>query len=174
MRLGALLWVLVPVVSGCVAGAYQGVRELDAGTAAEEAPDDCGTPSEDGGVPCLTGAEDPCLALVERSCEPSCQDAPGCAAAELTQRWEPDACAAALEDAQTFPTCTASPCDTLVERTCGGLEPTPECVDSPGCSPSQVLRQRATDPAASSGEIADAVAACAQALEDAVVFSACP
>ena len=174
MRLAFLAWFLVPVVSGCLAGAYEGLGDLDAGTTAEEAPDDCGVALEDGGNPCPRGVEDPCLALVERSCEPSCQDAPACAAAELTQSYEPDSCAAALEDAQTFPTCTASPCDTLVERTCGGLEPTSGCVDSPGCAPSQVLRQRATDPAAESAEIADAVAACAQVLEDATVFSACP
>lgn len=172
VRLHYLAFGLLAVVTGCTAGALESVRDFDAGS--QEVANDCAADGGDGGIPCLAGESDPCAALVARTCEPSCQDSPACAAAELTRDYEPDSCQAALDDPLTFPTCTASPCETLVERTCGGSEPTPTCADSPGCPPSLVLRGRATDAAASSEEIADALAACEQALEDATVFAACP
>lgn len=121
----------------------------------------------------MEGVEDPCGALVSRSCEPSCQESAACLAAELTRDYRPDECAAGLDNELTFPTCTASPCETLVERTCGASEPTASCADSPGCPPSLVLRARATDADATSDELADATGACEQALEDAVVFAPC-
>lgn len=170
-RTGLLALLLLAVV-GCTAGALDSVRDFDGGTPAV-APEDCGTPI-DGGTPCAEVAGDPCAALVARTCDPSCQDAPACAAAQLTRDYEPDSCQAALDNQLTFPTCSASPCDTLVARTCGGEEPTAGCADAPGCPPALILRERSTDASASSAEIADAVAACEQALEDATVFAPCP
>ncbi|OGQ24598.1 MAG: hypothetical protein A2138_02670 [Deltaproteobacteria bacterium RBG_16_71_12] len=163
---------MLTFVAGCAAGYYPSVNDLDAGPE-QESVNDCG-PGDGGDLPCATlDGVDPCAALVARSCEPSCHQAAACVAAELTRDYRPEECQVALDNQLTFPTCTASPCQTLVERTCGADEPTADCADNPGCQPSLVLRGRATDPAASSDEIADAVAACQQALEDAVVFAPC-
>ncbi len=166
-----LVWSSLALVAGCAVADYPSMLAGDAGPEQESA--DCGPVGDGGDVPCPMGATDPCAALVARSCEPSCHEAAACVAAELTRDFRPEECQAALDNQLTFPTCTASPCQTLVERTCGADEPTAECADNPGCQPSLVLRGRATDPAASSDEIADAVAACQQALEDAVVFAPC-
>lgn len=159
-------------VMGCTTGSYPTDVDVDGGQPREVA-NDC-VPAVDGGEPlCASGAEDACAALVARTCEPACQEAAACVAAELTREFRPEECQAALDNELTFPACAVSPCQTLVERTCGGDEPTAVCVDNPGCQPAIVLRERATDPDAASGDIADAVAACQQALEDAVVFAPC-
>ncbi|MBM4279247.1 MAG: hypothetical protein FJ137_00315 [Deltaproteobacteria bacterium] len=115
---------------------------------------------------------DVCPALLARTCG-GCAESAACAAATLLARYEPDGCAAALADEQTYPACTLSSCATLMKRVCGGAPPTAACVDNPGCGPAQVLSQRATDPAAATDAIAAAEASCAAALTDAAVFAAC-
>ncbi len=173
MRLTSCACWLLLVVIGCAAGDYlPNVVDLDAGPELASA-EDCGPGSDAGDTPCPRGFDDPCAALVVRTCEPACHEAAACLAAELTREYQPEQCQAGLDNELTFPACSVSPCQTLVERTCGGDEPTAACVDNPGCQPSLVLRERATDAASSSADIADAVAACQQALEDAVVFAPC-
>ncbi|MBI1949154.1 MAG: hypothetical protein HYS27_25925 [Deltaproteobacteria bacterium] len=172
MSFRLLAWSSLAVVAGCTAADYPSMLAGDGGPEQENVAD-CGPTGDGGDLPCPMGADDPCAALVARSCEPSCQEAAACVAAELTRDYRPEQCQAGLDNQLTFPACTASPCQTLVERTCGADEPTASCADNPGCQPSLVLRERATDPTASGEDIADAVAACQQALEDAVVFAPC-
>lgn len=175
VRSRLLAWWSFALVAGCTAGDYSYNPEALSGDGGpEQEAVDCGPGGDGGDGPCaLAGDLEPCAALVARSCEPSCQEAAACVAAVLTRDYRPEQCQAGLDNQLTFPACTASPCQTLVERTCGADEPTASCADNPGCQPSLVLRERASDPAASSDEIADAVAACQQALEDAVVFAPC-
>ncbi len=171
VRVAPTVLALLAVTTGCVTSSYPNDLDLDGGPELAGA-EDCG-PGDGGAADCPRGLEDACAALVARTCEPACHEAAACVAAELTREYRPEQCAAGLDNELTFPACTESPCQTLVERTCGADEPTAACVDNPGCQPAQVLRERASDPSAASEDIADAVAACQQALEDAVIFAPC-
>jgi hypothetical protein len=155
-------------LAGCTGGAI-GAFDVDGGPDAGGCSADAGP---DGGVCTPNSVEgDPCADLVVQCCGDICLEAPGCKAAQLVAQYEPDGCSAALVDSQTFPRCEAGDCDTLVAKVCGDDD---RCADAPGCSPAQELHGRATDPAATQDEIQDASAQCLQALEDDVVFSACP
>ena len=113
-----------------------------------------------------------CAPLLARTCG-GCADSASCEAATLLSRYEPQRCAAALIDEQTFPTCTARSCDGLMERVCGGTTPTDACLTNPGCGPAQVLYERATSASSSTAESAQAEASCAAALTDDAVFAPC-
>lgn len=131
----------------------------------------------DGG-PCPPGfSAGGCEELVAQTCGAICLESPGCAAAQLVAQYEPERCADALADSQTFPPCEGGNCDTLVDKVCGAdddddLTPLP-CAEAPGCAPALELRTRASDPDASQDELEQAANECLQALEDDVIFSAC-
>jgi hypothetical protein len=160
-----------------------GCAASDAGTFAGDAgPESNGAEREvDGLCPDVLDTEDPdctgpqnlesvCAELVERSCGETCGESPSCAAAHLLQTYEPDGCPDALTDTQTYPACQLGSCESLVIKACG---PADECADAPGCDPAKQLDARRADPEASQDEVAQATAACLQALEDEVVFAPC-
>jgi hypothetical protein len=119
---------------------------------------------------CDEGPGDGCETLVAACCGETCAEAPACAAAQLLRDHEPERCADALTDTQTFPHCAFGNCDTLVDKVCG---PENECPDAPGCTAAQTLRARAADEEATQEEIEAASSSCLQALEDENVFAPC-
>jgi hypothetical protein len=163
--------LLLPVVPACT-GAGDFGADLDGGPEAELG--DC----VDAGPECVPGAPDGgadvCSSLVELACGETCLESPGCAAATLLADHEPERCAEALEDTQTFPHCELGVCDALVLRACGGDPPVDACVDAPGCAPALEMQTRARDPEATQDEIDEAKSECTAALEDEIVFAACP
>jgi hypothetical protein len=129
--------------------------------------DDAGVREEDNSA---IGGEDitVCGQLRSQSCGPSgeCERDPGCVAATLLARFEPQRCAEAAADPRSFPPCSLGPCQLLTSRVCGGAPPA-LCESAPACAPARELLRRAEagDP--------DAAASCAQALTDEVVFPVC-
>ena len=179
MKLHLASWPLCALLScvvGCAAGAFNDGLDgdLDGGPSSES--DDCvpiGVDAgPDAGVECAPAidAAQACEALVAQTCGETCGESPGCAAATLLQRYEPERCAEALADSQTFPTCELGNCDTLVAKVCGDDV---QCLDAPGCAPALELQTRATDPDAEQVELEQAAAECLQALEDDVIFASC-
>lgn len=182
----APLVALLAIVVGCNAGAFSGLEDdLDGGPDPRDEADDCvpiGVDAgPDAGVECLpgVGAAEACAQLVAQTCGAVCTQSPGCAAATLLQEYEPERCAEALADSQTFPTCELGDCDTLVNKVCGARDDdaagddTRPCFDAPGCAPSLELQSRAADPEASQDDREAAASECLQALEDDVIFAAC-
>jgi hypothetical protein len=115
------------------------------------------------------GAETPaCARLRQQSCGPAreCERDPGCVAADLVARFEPERCEEAASDPRSFPACSLGACQLLSNRVCGGAPPS-TCEDAPGCAPARELLRRAD-----AGD-ADAEASCVQALTDETVFSTC-
>lgn len=165
---------LVVICSGCAVGSSPGTDELgDGGPEPENAGElDC----VDAGPDCVPRGDvaAPCESLVEVTCGSTCGESPGCAAALLLREHEPDRCPAALADTQTFPPCELGSCDVLVEKACGADPPLAACVDAPGCGPAVTLQGRARDPEATQESVQTALQDCLQALEDDVVFAACP
>ncbi len=117
----------------------------------------------DGGEPTRKVAPD-CTPLLTTTCGPGgeCAEDPGCVAATLLQRFEPESCEAAESDARSFPPCTQATCDELVAKVCGTV-----CVDAPGCAPAQILQARAQ------GGDVSAVSSCGSALSDESLFPPC-
>jgi hypothetical protein len=164
----AVVVAVVPVLPACAAaapfgeGEGEGVGESNSNGTRDD-PSVCAT---------CDGAVDPCQVLVERACG-ACADSAGCEAARLVARYEPERCPTALADERRFPPCTASPCDELMTRVCGGTTPTPACSANPGCGPAQVLYTRATAEQATAADIEQAEASCSSALADDAVFAPC-
>lgn len=167
---------LLACVVGCTSGAFRdGANDLlDGGpNLAGESCVPIGVDAgPDAGVECppAIDAAQACQTLVAQTCGATCGESPGCAAATLLQQYEPERCAEALADSQTFPTCELGNCDTLVAKVCGEDE---GCLEAPGCAPALELQTRATDPDAEQAELEAAAAECLQALEDDVIFAAC-
>ena len=111
---------------------------------------------------------DACGALLLSTCGAvnECQRDPGCVAADLVARFEPDRCPAAAGDTRSFPPCSLGTCTLLTTKVCGAGSPG-SCEDAPGCAPAQALESRAADGDAS------ADASCAQALADETLFPGC-
>ena len=107
-----------------------------------------------------------CDPLVVTTCGPAneCSEDPGCVAADLLRRFEPERCAAAEADARSFPPCTAGACDRLVDKVCGDAG---ACLDAPSCTPSQTLQTRSDD-----GDVS-AETSCGTALSDESLFPRC-
>ena len=166
---------LIVLTLGCFA-----CTPLDSGFNAPE-PGDAGPNQEvdnqcvDAGPECTPGQDldGICAQLIAATCEPTCQDSAACAAATLTATYESFRCEEALTDAQTYPHCGATTCENLVEKVCAGNPPAAACADNPGCEPALELHGRAVDPDATTEEIQEALAACAQALEDEAIFAPC-
>ena len=109
--------------------------------------------------------DDPgCATLRTKTCGAAdeCVADPGCVAADLTARFEPEACSAGIADNRSFPPCTGGSCDRLVVKVCGVA-----CTDAPGCAPAQTLQTRADD-----GDVS-AEASCGSALSDESLFPPC-
>ena len=130
-------------------------------------------PAESDGVDVDGGSdrptdEDACADLLVKTCgaEGQCGDDPGCKAADLTSRFEPEKCFDALAANGTFPACTGGSCDRLVDKVCG-VAPATTCATAPGCGPAQTLQQRADDGDAS------AQSSCGAALSDEGLFPPC-
>jgi hypothetical protein len=171
-----VLAITVGCVVGCVAGGFPDGVGADVDGGPEFSGDDCVPIGVDAGpdagvecAPALDAAQS-CEALVAQTCGATCGESPGCAAATLLQTYEPERCAEALADSQTFPTCELGNCDTLVAKVCGDDE---ACLDAPGCAPALELQSRGADPDATQDELEAAAAECLQALEDDVIFSSC-
>lgn len=167
---------LIACVVGCTGNAFPDDGfSLDGGPSAAE-NDGCvpiGVDAgPDAGIECAPNvdAAQACEALVAQTCGATCTESPGCAAATLLQQYEPERCAEALADSQTYPTCELGNCDTLVAKVCGDDE---TCLDAPGCPPAVELQSRANDAKAEQAEREGAAAECLQALEDDVIFAAC-
>lgn len=188
VRLAAApLVALLAIVAGCTAGAFNGIEDdLDGGPDPFDGEaEDCVPIGIDAGpdagaeCPPGVGAAEACEQLVAQTCGAVCTQSPGCAAATLLQEYEPERCAQALADSQTFPTCELGDCDTLVNKVCGARgddavgDETRPCFDAPGCAPSLELQSRAADPKASQDDREAAASECLQALEDDVIFAAC-
>lgn len=111
---------------------------------------------------------DACPGLLVTTCgvNDECREDPGCVAADLLARFEPEGCAEAAADPRSFPPCALGNCAVLASRVCGGEAPA-ACEEAPGCAPARELQRRADDGDAS------ADAACAQALADETLFPAC-
>jgi hypothetical protein len=135
-------------------------RVGDGGEGESDAPD--------GGTPNPANFEAECAALVEATCGESdaCTDDPGCVAAELLARFEPERCPDALGDARSFPPCSLGTCVVLAAKVCGGAPPA-ACEDAPACAPVRALEARADDGDVSANE------SCASALADEVLFPPC-
>jgi hypothetical protein len=105
-----------------------------------------------------------CAQLVTKTCGAAaeCGNDPGCVAADLVSRFEPERCSDARSDNVGFPPCTGGACDRLVDKVCGAT-----CTDAPGCTPAQTLLTRSDDGDAS------ASASCASALSDETLFPPC-
>ena len=133
---------------------------LDAGFCApapEAAVDfDSGLPGQNDALACEP------LVLATCGAAGECTEDPGCVAAGLLQRFEPESCDAALGDARSFPPCTQGACDRLVDKVCAV-----GCLDAPGCTPAQTLQARADDGDAS------AEGSCGTALADESLFPPC-
>jgi hypothetical protein len=113
-----------------------------------------------------------CTQLQERVCGAGeCEDAPACAAAILLFRYEPEACAAALTNEVTYPSCRPGVCALLVDKVCGDVSPAAPCEGAVGCSPSRELWRRSIE--GSAEERRDAESSCGAALEDELVFAVC-
>ena len=171
--LAALLCGALALVPAC-AGGLDGLPvddDLDGGP--DSGAGDCGDAGPDAGpcVPDRNPEAQACAALVEQSCGDICVESPGCAAAQLLATYEPERCADALADTQTFPACEAGDCDTLLTKVCGDDD---RCLDAPGCPPARELQARSVDPELTQAERRDAATECLQALEDEIVFAACP
>lgn len=160
--------LLVAFVTGCNAGdgGFPELGAFDAG------PDEAGTEGCEDGGPCgdTPEAAARCAELVAACCGETCAESAACAAAQLLQQYEPDRCASALEDTQTYPRCELGNCDSLVTKVCGAEN---ACPDAPGCAAAQELEARSGDPDATQQEIDEASSACLQALEDESVFARC-
>lgn len=122
----------------------------------------------DGGEGAFTDAE-ACAALVQKTCGDGalCAEDPGCVAATLQSRFEPEGCTDALGDARSFPACAQGTCDQLTQKVCGDDDTAGACEDSPGCEPARVLQRRVED-----GDVS-AEQSCASALADESIFPAC-
>ena len=154
-----------------------GIRGPTFGSAGSDDDDREVVPSLDEAAPCsgdecLDARAADCATLVARTCG-GCTVSAACKAATLLSTYEPEGCAGALLDEQTFPTCTARPCVGLMERVCGGTTPTEACASTPGCAPARVLYERSTSPSSTTAEIEQADASCAAALTDDAVFAPC-
>lgn len=122
-------------------------------------------------IDCLGSPESmQCGELVTACCGETCTETAACAAAQLLQTYEPDRCADALADTQTYPHCELGNCDTLLLKVCGVDD---VCPDAPGCDAARALHARSTDAEATQQEIDAAASACLQALEDEAVFAPC-
>ena len=164
-----LLWCCV----ACVANSDFSEGDVpDAGTDGGPVGTDCGDAGAGCGPNDNLGAQ--CDALVTATCGETCAESPACAAARLLQAHEPENCAAALGDTQTYPHCELGACDSLVRKVCGGDPPSDACADAPGCAPAQELLARSRDPASSQQDLREASEACVQSLEDESVFAPCP
>jgi hypothetical protein len=121
----------------------------------------------DGGDP-STPRGDACPGLLLATCgvNNECAEDPGCVAADLLVRFEPERCPEAAADPRSFPVCALGNCEVLASRVCGGDAPA-ACEDAPACGPARELQRRADDGDAS------ADASCAQALADETLFPAC-
>lgn len=131
--------------------------------AGEELGGDCdGGPCTDGETP----RERDCGQLVIATCGAvnECNDDPGCVAANLLSEFRPADCGAALTDVRSYPRCSSSSCEQLVERVCG-LDN--GCASSAACAPARQLLERAD-----AGDN-DAAASCAAALTDETLFPLC-
>ena len=170
------LFLLHAAVSACAPGFGQGFEAptevpceagegvIDAGFCEEERA----TEGEVDG-----GADDTprglaCPGLLEATCglNNECAQDPGCVAADLLARFEPDRCAEAAADPRSFPPCALGNCELLANAVCGGDAPA-ACEDAPACAPARELQRRAGEGDAS------ADASCAQALADETLFPAC-
>jgi hypothetical protein len=136
----------------------------DAGFCAAELGAD--VDAADGGPERAEG--DACAGLLLTACglTDECREDPGCVAADLLARFEPERCAEAAADPRSFPPCALGNCTVLASRVCGGEAPA-ACEDAPGCVPARELERRAAEGDAS------ADASCAQALADETLFPAC-
>lgn len=105
-----------------------------------------------------------CAELIIKTCGvgAECSNDPGCVAADLVSRFEPERCFDARGDNVGFPPCTGGACDRLVDKVCGAT-----CTDAPGCTPAQTLQTRSDD-----GDTS-ASASCASALSDETLFPPC-
>ena len=180
VRFVVVLVLVVPACAQYAPGvpdeALEGCFDVDAGCAADAG----GTaPDADVETPPASVADDAsCTALVEKACGgdegPRCDAAPGCAAAQLVATYEPSRCGAELSNEASFPRCARTACEALVEKVCGAAPgAAPACPDAPGCDPATRLHARSVDAAASAAERDDALASCADALEDGAAFAAC-
>jgi hypothetical protein len=158
--------VQVPCVDEPDAGVDAGFCDVDLITGREF--DDGGDGTDD--------AAAACPALLVSACGESgeCARDPGCVAADLTARFEPERCAEAAADARAYPPCELGTCAVLKDKVCGVAPPDAPpgddaraCADAPGCAPVMELAARADE-----GDVS-ADASCAQALSDEVLFPAC-
>ena len=184
-RRPAIGMALIGLLAGCaVQGdtASQGGRDLarcDGGGCEDQAVN-CG----DGGFPCPASPEGgdraACDALLARTCGstasdgPGCPSSPGCTAATLLATYEPENCVTAVDDLLRYPSCERDACQLLLERVCGGSPPSEACAEAPGCPPALRLDARVHGLDAGVQLREEALASCAAALEDSVVFSPCP
>ena len=112
---------------------------------------------------------DACRSLVLATCgvNSECVEDPGCVAADLLVRFEPERCPEAAADPRSFPACALGNCEVLARHVCGdGVIPA-ACEEAPPCAPARELQRRADDGDASVD------ASCAQALADETLFPAC-
>jgi hypothetical protein len=123
-------------------------------------PDGGATPENDNAVACAALRTSACGANDE------CLEDPGCVAADLVTRFEPERCVEAVGDARSFPPCVLGNCTVLTERVCGAGD-VGACEDAPACGPARELARRAD---AGDGSADDA---CAQALADEALFPSC-
>jgi len=172
----ALLLSLLAVVAACadsVGDSFEPPAEVPC-EGAEGVVDAGFCPAElaadgdlDGG-PGDTPRGDACPGLLLATCgiNNECAEDPGCVAADLLARFEPERCAEAAADPRSFPVCALGNCELLASRVCGGDAPA-ACEEAPACAPARELERRAD------GGDASADASCAQALADETLFPAC-
>lgn len=170
VRASSLMGVLLVVV-GCAGGLNDGPDgparvPCEAGEGVVDAgfcdPDalEGRDPEDPRGNPC------PGLLLATCGLDNECAEDPGCVAADLLVRFEPERCAEAAADPRSFPACALGNCEVLASRVCGAGVP-PACEQAPACAPARELQRRAADGDAS------ADASCAQALADETLFPGC-
>lgn len=130
-------------------------------------PTELATDGPDGGGQ-LEQDDIACAALRVSACgeNDECLRDPGCVAADLVARFEPERCAEAAGDARSFPPCELGNCTVLTDRVCG-LGEAGACEDAPACAPARELARRAD------GGDVSADASCAQALADEALFPSC-
>jgi len=138
-------WAVAALLMGCTGDA----TELGSG--------------EDGGSGSLVPDQDPCAALVQRTCAGSCDTSPPCAASRLAQQHEPQRCPDMLADEASYPACVRAipqACEDLEFKVCGGN-------DGGACS--------ALDTCLAAREVADGLdpAQCRQGLGDETSFPRC-
>ncbi|MDP2342890.1 MAG: hypothetical protein Q8O67_18185 [Deltaproteobacteria bacterium] len=175
---------VLALLSMCVGCADFGLRGADLEVPCDAGLGDAELAALDGGVildagfcapPEVSGDNDPlnnpvppadCAPLLVATCGPlnECAEDPGCTAATLLERFEPESCAAAEGNARSFPPCTEGACDRLVRKVCGDAD---ACADAPSCTPSQTLQTRSDD-----GDVS-AEASCGSALSDESLFPPC-